>query len=190
MRIIAGKFKNKKIEYIKDKNTRPLKDNVKENIFNILNHSKFVNIEIKNSKVLDLYAGIGSFGIECISRGSAKVIFVENNINTLKILENNLKKIDSEKRSVVISNDIFDYLNLKNLTNLRDKFDLIFLDPPFRDNKFIEIIKILKKTKLINKNHLVIIHREKKSKNHLKQFFKIIEQRIYGRSEIFFGNIL
>ena len=97
MRIIAGKFKNKKIEFIKNNNTRPLKDNVKENIFNILNHSKLVNIELKNSKVLDLYAGVGSFGIECISRGSTKVIFVENNSNTLKVLEKNLKKIDIEK---------------------------------------------------------------------------------------------
>ena len=187
MRIIAGKFKNKKIEYIKNNNTRPLKDNVKENIFNILNHSKLVNIELKNSKVLDLYAGIGSFGIECISRGSTKVVFVENNGNTLKVLEKNLKKIDAENKSIIVSNDIFDYLNF---TNSKDKFDLIFLDPPFKDNKFIEIIKMLKKNNHINKNHLIIIHREKKSEDYIKQFFKVIEQRIYGRSQIFFGNIL
>ena len=77
MRIVGGKFKGKKIFYIKSNITRPLKDSVKENIFNILNHSNEINIKIENSYVLDLYSGIGSFGLECISRGSKEVTFVE-----------------------------------------------------------------------------------------------------------------
>jgi len=66
MRIISGKFKNKKLYFPKNLKTRPLKDSVKENIFNILNHSNNINIEIKNSNVIDLYAGTGSFGLECL----------------------------------------------------------------------------------------------------------------------------
>ena len=58
-------------------NTRPLKDSVKENIFNIIKHSKKIGIKLENSNILDLYSGIGSFGIECISRGAKKVTFVE-----------------------------------------------------------------------------------------------------------------
>ena len=75
MRIISGQFKNKKIFQPKDKSTRPLKDLVKESIFNIIEHSKFIKINIKNSKVLDLFSGTGSFGLECISRGAKKVFF-------------------------------------------------------------------------------------------------------------------
>ena len=66
MRIISGFLKGKKIKFLKNSNTRPLKDSVKENIFNILIHSKFIKAKIEKSNVLDLYSGIGSFGIECI----------------------------------------------------------------------------------------------------------------------------
>ena len=90
MRIISGKFKGKKILTPKDKNTRPLKDLTKESIFNIIVHSKKININLENSNVLDLFSGVGSFGIECISRGAQKVIFVENYHNVLPILKKNL----------------------------------------------------------------------------------------------------
>ena len=75
MRIIGGKFKNRKLIFPKNFKTRPLKDSVKENIFNILEHSKKINIQIKNSDILDLYSGCGSFGIETLSRGAATVFF-------------------------------------------------------------------------------------------------------------------
>ena len=77
MRIIGGNFKGKKLFLPKDKNTRPLKDIVKESIFNLIQHSKKFNINIENSLVLDLFSGTGSFGIECISRGAKKVVFLK-----------------------------------------------------------------------------------------------------------------
>ena len=79
MRIIGGKFRGKPIMFLKSPDTRPLKDSVKENIFNIILHSKLINVELKNSKILDLYSGVGSFGLEAISRGAKKVTFVEKN---------------------------------------------------------------------------------------------------------------
>ena len=84
MRVISGKLKGRVINFIRNSRTRPLKDSVKENIFNILNHSNLFNVKMKNSKVLDLYSGIGSFGIECISRGANNVTFVENDITQQK----------------------------------------------------------------------------------------------------------
>ena len=83
MRIISGSFKGKKILEPKDNNTRPLKDLTKESIFNIIIHSKKFNVDIKNSKILDLFSGVGSFGLECISRGTKKVCFVENYFGVL-----------------------------------------------------------------------------------------------------------
>ena len=101
MRIISGIKKGKKI-LLPDKTiTRPLKDNVKENIFNILLHSRNFQINFKNTKVIDFFSGSGSFGLECISRGSKKVKFIENNSkiqNTLyRNLSNNFDKNKFEK---------------------------------------------------------------------------------------------
>jgi 16S rRNA (guanine966-N2)-methyltransferase len=78
MRIIGGQFKGKKLLQPNDKETRPLKDLTKESIFNILHHSSKFNLEIENSHVLDLFSGVGSFGLECISRKAKSVTFIEN----------------------------------------------------------------------------------------------------------------
>ena len=84
MRIIGGNLKGKKILAPTDKSTRPLKDRVRESIFNIIEHSKNEFVNLKSAKVLDLFSGTGSFGIECISRGAEKVVFFENYINSIK----------------------------------------------------------------------------------------------------------
>ena len=89
MRIISGLYKGKKILLPTDKNTRPLKDLTKESIFNLIIHSKFSKIELERSNVLDLFAGSGSFGLECLSRKSNFVTFVENYRSVIKILKNN-----------------------------------------------------------------------------------------------------
>ena len=78
MRVIGGSLKGKKLSIPLDKSTRPLRDMVRESIFNILDHSSKVSKNINNSKVLDLFSGTGSFGIECLSRGAKEVIFFEN----------------------------------------------------------------------------------------------------------------
>ena len=88
MRIIRGRLKNKKLNFPINLKTRPLKDRVRENIFNILEHSTSFGTDIRNSFVLDLYAGIGSFGLESVSRGAKKSFFVENNIDLLHKNEN------------------------------------------------------------------------------------------------------
>ena len=94
MRIISGNFKGKKIFIPSDNNTRPLRDMVKESIFNLLQHSNKINLDIKDSNILDLFSGTGSFGLECISRGSKSVIFMENYDKILKILRKNIEKTE------------------------------------------------------------------------------------------------
>ena len=100
MRIISGFLKGKRIKYTKNIITRPLRDSVKENIFNILRHSNSIKIKIEKANVLDLYSGVGSFGIECISRGAKKVTFVEQNKNAASILENNLTDLSILKKNI------------------------------------------------------------------------------------------
>ena len=90
MRIISGNFKGKKILEPKNSKTRPLKDLTKESIFNIIKHSNKFKIDLGNSNILDLFSGVGSFGIECLSRGVNKVVFIENYEEALKILKKKL----------------------------------------------------------------------------------------------------
>ena len=186
MRIISGKLKGKSIAFIRSKITRPLKDSVKENIFNIITHSNLLNINLEKSNILDLYSGIGSFGLECISRGANKIIFVEKNKNAAETLNKNLSALSIENKAVVMNEEIKDFLNRKQFK----KFDIFFLDPPFADNNFIEELKLIKQKKIYQNNHIIIIHREKKS---LDNFKKIIKPKIikeYGRSKISFAKFL
>ena len=126
MRIISGNFKGKKINHPKDIKTRPLKDLTKESIFNIISHSNKININLKNSNVLDLFSGVGSFGIECLSRGARYVTFVENYNGVLNILKKNLinlKDVDNYKiiEKDINNNNFFSEINISESTTLESK---------------------------------------------------------------------
>jgi len=112
MRIISGKFKSTKLFIPLDKETRPLKDITKESIFNTLLHFKKFPFKFKNAKILDLYSGTGSFGLECLSRDANKVTFVENNKNALKILQKNIYKLNIEKKTSIIQCSVLNYLSI------------------------------------------------------------------------------
>jgi len=187
MRIISGKFKNKKLHFPENLKTRPLKDSVRENIFNILIHSNNIDTKIKSSSVLDLYAGTGSFGLECISREASKVFFVENDSGALINLKKNIKNLNSENRAILLSQDVSEFFKNLTLELYKKKFNIVFLDPPYENKKCVEIIKIIKKKDILNKKHILVIHREINSERGIDKHVNIIENRIYGRSEIFFG---
>ena len=183
MRIISGLLKGKKILIPKDNKTRPLKDLTKESIFNIIEHSNKFKIDLNNSNILDLFSGVGSFGIECLSRGVKKVIFVENYSGVLPILKKNLLNLKSYDQYEILESDIYDN---NFLLNFDYKFDIIFLDPPFKDkNLHILLIKI-KNLKVLNKNGIIIVHRHKSENDDFSNIFKIIEQKKYGISKISF----
>ena len=182
MRIIGGKFKGKNIFFEKSKITRPLKDSVKENIFNILKHSNKIEIQINKAKILDLYSGIGSFGIECISRGAENVTFVEKEKKTINLLRENLINLSIVNQAQVFNQEI------KSTNNFfKNKYDLFFFDPPFRENDFIKVLQKLNKNKCFNNKHLVIIHREKNTHDKFDEILNILMVRQYGRSKIIFG---
>ena len=183
MRIISGALKGKTINFLKNSDTRPLKDSVKENIFNILKHSNLIKARIENSNILDLYSGIGSFGIECISRQAEKVTFVEQDLKASNILKENLIKLSIIDKSKVLTDEIGDNL----ICSLKEKFHIFFFDPPFADFNFVKNLELVKKNKIFYKDHIVIIHREKGSKDDFGNIIKIIETREYGRSKIIFG---
>lgn len=137
MRIIAGKNKGIKLNTLEGMNTRPTLDRVKESVFNMIENFMYIE-DIEN--VLDLFSGSGALALECISRYNSKVIMVENNIDASKIIKENVNKIKAENNSEIVLEDAKNYL--EKVKDVK-KFNLIFLDPPYKiDTKDI-IHKIL-----------------------------------------------
>ena len=182
MRIIGGKNKGKKILFLKNKNTRPLRDLVKENVFNLINHSLKINSNLKNLNIIDFYCGFGSFGIECLSREIGDVIFIEKNTEAIKILKENLKIFKSNNFKIIQST-VLD--SIKKLSD--NKFDLFFFDPPYKNDECEKVFNYIKKIKIFSKRNLIIIHRENKEP-FISSEINIIFEKKYGRSKIIFGN--
>ena len=185
MRIISGNYKGKKILLPKDKLTRPLKDLTKESIFNVIKHSKLLDINLENSNILDLFSGVGSFGLECLSRGAANVTFLESYKEVLTVLKKNIDNLKQQDSSSIIEKDIFSENTLKALN---DKFDIIFMDPPYKEKKLSDLLNTIIKLKLLKNNGSIIIHRHKKEEDVFPNEFNIIIEKNYGISKIIFGN--
>ena len=186
MRIISGSFRGKKILQPLDNLTRPLKDLTKESIFNVIKHSNKFNIDLEKSYILDLFSGVGSFGLECISRGAKFVTFIENYKEVLPILKKNLNSLKSVNNYKILEKDI---LNDLNFISLNQKFDLIFLDPPYKDKNLLIILNKLIESKILSNNGVIIIHRHKKELDEFPKNLKIIEEKKYGISKIIFATI-
>ena len=184
MRIISGIFRGKKILQPLDNSTRPLKDLTKESIFNIIKHSNKFKIYLEKSYVLDLFCGVGSFGLECISRGVKFVTFVENYKEVLPILKKNLNNLKLVNNYKIIEKNI---LNDLNFNSLNQKFDIIFLDPPYKDKNLLIVLNKIIESKILSDNGIIIIHRHKKELDEFPKNFKIIEEKKYGISKIIFA---
>ena len=184
MRIIGGKYKGKKLIQPLDKTTRPLKDLVKESIFNIIQHSNKINIKIENSKVLDLYAGSGSFGIECMSRDAKLVYFFEKHLNAIKILNQNINSLKENSNYKLFEKDCLDFLASDGFTT--KNFNIIFLDPPFKEDTLNKILNLILSKNILKDNGLIIIHKHIKDKIKIIDELEIVEDRKYGISRIFF----
>ena len=107
--------------------------------------------------------------------------FIEQNKLACETLKKNLNQLSVNDKATLINDDV------ENIFLRNKKFDIFFFDPPFADNKFIKILSLLKKNNLFEKKHLIIIHREKNSKDHLEKYLRVVFTKTYGRSKILFG---
>lgn len=148
MRVISGKYKGRKLLGYNIDGTRPTMDRVKESLFATIQN------KIKNSICLDLFAGSGSLGIEALSNGASECFFVEKNNEMLKILKDNLINIDG---SVLVHDD---YKNALNSFVNKKKFDVIFLDPPYKLCLINSILDFIYKNDLLNKDGIVVCEYE------------------------------
>ena len=188
MRIIAGKLKGSMLYMPKDKSTRPLKDLARESIFNLLTHSKKISFQFEKSNILDLYSGTGSFGLECLSRQAERVCFVEKDKDAIETLEKNIKKLKLREKTKIFFNDVFSLIEKQNIFD--SQFQLIFCDPPFKKINIEKLISLIFNRNLLQKNGIVILHRNKSVREKLPDCLKLIDERIYGISKIIFGKLL
>lgn len=146
MRVISGYLKSRKLLGYNIKTTRPSMDKVKESLF------AMIQDYIKDSICLDLFCGSGSLGIEAISNYSNKCYFVDNNINAINSLRKNIENLNIEYKSIVIKRDY--KAALKSLIGI--KFDVVFLDPPYKDDIYKEVINYMLNNDMINKNGIIV----------------------------------
>ena len=121
MRVITGSARGRRLKELEGMETRPTTDRVKEGLFNVL------QFDIEGRRVLDLFAGTGQLGIECLSRGAASAVFVDKRPDAVKLIRENLKLCDLTDRARVVAGDSMEFLK-----SAREKFDLVLLDPPYQ----------------------------------------------------------
>jgi len=175
MRIIGGEYGGRKIKVKIPENVRPTTDLVRESMFNILHNL----IDFDNLNVLDLFAGTGALGIECLSRGAGFVRFVEKNRKTSELLRSIAEdiKISREKYQITV-NDAVKFLNKDS--EPKQFFDLVFADPPYDADVYDSILLNLLNSSILSDDFIAVI--EYRSSNNLvvPDDFEIINERIFG----------
>lgn len=176
MRVIAGTAKGHKLKSPDDMSTRPTTDRIKETLFNI------IAPDIADCNFLDLFCGTGAIGIEALSRGALKSTFVDNSIDTRKIIDYNLYHTKLYDRAKVYTEDVFSVL--KKLSNLNEKFDIIFMDPPYLKGYVEKTLNLINETSILN--GFIIVEHETKDNFKAPDNFKLIKQKIYKKTTMTF----
>lgn len=179
MRVISGTARGTKLKTIENISTRPTLDRVKESLFNILQD------RIKDSIVLDLFAGSGALGIEALSRGAKKAYFCDKNPESIKVIKENLNKTRFVNKAIIFN---CDYLNA--IKKIKENLSIVFLDPPYKLDLSVKSIIELLNCNLITKNSLIIIETDEINRDieEVKKIenIEVVDTRKYGRANLIF----
>ena len=168
MRIISGKYKGKKLNGYNIEGTRPTMDRVKESLFGIIQNY------VPGAIVLDLFAGSGSLGLEAISNGAKKLVLTDNNKMVTDTLKDTIKSFDDDIE--VITTDYKKYLK-----EIIYKFDIIFLDPPYRAGLMNKALRVIEERQLLNKGGIVVLEFENIK---IETNLELIREKSYGPKTI------
>lgn len=149
MRVIAGNARHLLLKTVEGLETRPTTDRIKETLFNM------INPYIHSSNFLDLYSGSGGIGIEALSRGAKKAVFVDNNKKAQECIKSNLLITKLSDKAVICTTDVM--LELKELNAKGEIFDIIFMDPPYNQMHEKEVLIFLEQSNLIDKDTIIIV---------------------------------
>ncbi|MDD5902965.1 MAG: 16S rRNA (guanine(966)-N(2))-methyltransferase RsmD [Oscillospiraceae bacterium] len=171
MRVISGTVRGKRLKEPSDYSIRPTTDMVKEALFNI------IQFDIEGRRVLDLFAGTGQLGIECLSRGAASVTFVDLSKESVAIVKQNLKTCGFEAR--VVQTDSIGFLSRA------DKYDIILLDPPYATNLLDKALEIINSVDILSEGGIIVCEsgREKSMPDMNLPYFKRKEYN-YGKVKL------
>lgn len=145
MRVITGTARGRKLKELIGMDTRPTTDRVKEAEFSV------IQFEIEGRRVLDLFAGTGQLGIEALSRGAAHCTFVDTRREAVSLIRENLAHTQLEDRGTVIQSDFLAFL-----THIKEKFDVIFLDPPYESGMLEKAIETITKIDIVSENGIMV----------------------------------
>ena len=168
MKVISGKYKGRNIEGFTIDGTRPTMDRVKESLF------AMIQSYLDDSIVLDLFSGSGNLGIEALSEGAKSIVLVDSNYKAIKVIENNLKNIGINEAKVLN----MDYK--KAIEILDGKFDIIFLDPPYKTNYIEESIKLITKYNLLKDNGIIVCESDNIDRIVYGEEYTCIKDKKYG----------
>lgn len=180
IKIIGGVYKGFLIKTPKTEKTRPTTSFLREAVFNICQN------KIMNAQFLDLFAGSGAMGIEALSRGAASVIFIEQDKNASKCIKENLDKLNLVNRSNLIQTDAI--TGVKYLAKKNDRFDLIYIDPPYGidEKKMALLFSLLQKDHLLKEDGMIFFETSQEFKiENLLSYFSLRNQRKCGKSYLY-----
>jgi len=170
IRITGGGLKGKKIPFDFKNSLRPTSSKLREVLFN------WLQFEIQNFQCLDLFAGTGALGIEALSRGADKTIFIESNKKNYMALKNSLLELNLKSQSMLLFKDGLAWIKENDLS----VFDLIFLDPPFDNNYETKVLEMLCKNKNLKSSCKIYIEFSKFSDIKLSNSYEILKEKIVG----------
>ncbi|HQS84256.1 MAG: 16S rRNA (guanine(966)-N(2))-methyltransferase RsmD [Alphaproteobacteria bacterium 16-39-46] len=192
LRIIGGSLRGRPLDFPPSSITRPTSDRGREAVFNILEH-RFRRQDgisfLKDAVVLDLFAGSGAFGLECLSRGSSFCLFVENNPEALSVLNANRKSLNFLEKSTILNGDALKPFDLPS--SFKEKmFDLIFLDPPYTKGYVLKALMVGFPKKYVSSKTLIIAELDVTEElDEIQEYFTVLEERLYGRAKFLFGHL-
>ena len=172
MRVISGSARGLKLISPDGIKTRPTLDRVKEALFSML--YPYLN----GSLILDLFAGSGALGIEALSRGADKSYFIDNSGDAISCINSNINAAKFNENSVVVKTDAIEFLK-----NCKQKFDIIFLDPPYAEDLYEIAIKLISENEILKRDGLIVIEQDLELEpiKNFDQAFDIFKEKKYGR---------
>lgn len=189
MRIIAGNFKNRKLIAPKGMETRPTSGKLREAVFNMLQHS------IEDAVFLDVFAGSGAMGFEALSRGAAKTVFLDKSREATQCIQRNIDTLDIREQATIVRGDVFRSLEI--LEKKEEKFDIIYVDPPYASGKELlqknqtysqKVLAKIDAGKLLKKEGKLFIEESKEVSLEEQKLdvLHCIRRRDFGRSSLFY----
>lgn len=179
LRIIGGRLKGRKLAAFRGQSVRPTSDRVRESLFNIL------SVAWEGKEVLDLFAGTGGLGIEAISRGACRVVFIENHPNAIHVLEKNIAALNLSSCSEVLKYSV--EKGISQVGKAGRTFDVIFLDPPYSGGLADTSLRLIGSSDILAKGGVVVVeHQGKEVLSERYQKLSMRDQRTYGKTGISF----